>query len=311
MRLVYEFVCVLRNEVLVIAGPSSTILAKKIAECIHAKLIPVDVRLFTDGEIKIRIDGVRKKYCIIVQSMYPPTDRHLLEALMMIKKCDDDQAMDICTVIPYMAYARQDRAFIKGEVVTMELIAKLLETAGAKRIITVDIHSARALSYFTVDVQNISAIPLLAKYVSDNIRLKKPVVVSPDAGGLKRAEEFARILGIDVMTLTKCRDRKTGLVYINDDLGYSVNGRDAILVDDMISSGCSIVKACQVLKKNKSGSLYAMCSHALLIGDAANKIKAAGIREIIATNSIPNKWARVDITSMISKSLLNLIHTDV
>jgi ribose-phosphate pyrophosphokinase len=160
-------------------------------------------------------------------------------------------------------------------------------------------------------VQNISAIPLLAKYVSDNIRLKKPVVVSPDAGGLKRAEEFARILGIDVMTLTKCRDRKTGLVYINEDLGYSVNGRDAILVDDMISSGCSIVKACQVLKKNKSGSLYAMCSHALLIGDAANKIKAAGIREIIATNSIPNKWARVDITSMISKSLLNLIHTDV
>jgi ribose-phosphate pyrophosphokinase len=310
MTLLYEFVCLLRNEVLVIAGPSSAVLAKNIAEYLHAKLIPVDVRVFTDGEIKIRIDGVRKKYCVIVQSTYPPTDRHLLEALMMIKKCDDDQATDICTVIPYMAYARQDRAFIKGEVVTMELIAKLFETAGARRIITVDIHSARALSYFTIDVLNISAIPLLAKYVRDNIKLKNPVVVSPDAGGLKRAEEFGRILGIDVMKLNKCRDRKTGLVYINEDLSYSVNGRDVILVDDMISSGCSILKACQVLKKNKSGRLYAICSHALLIGDAANKIRAAGIREIIATNSIPNKWAKVDISSTISKSLLNLIHVN-
>jgi ribose-phosphate pyrophosphokinase len=310
MTLFYEFVCLLRNEVLVIAGPSSTVLAKKIAEYLDAKLIPVDVRVFADGEIKIRIDGVRKKYCVIVQSTYPPTDRHLLEALMMIKKCDDGQATDICTVIPYMAYARQDRAFIKGELVTMELIAKLLETAGARRIITIDIHSARALSYFTIDVLNISAIPLLAKYVRHNIKLKNPVVVSPDAGGLKRAEEFGRILGIDVMKLNKCRDRKTGLVYINEDLSYSVNDRDVILVDDMISSGCSIVKACQVLKKNKSGSLYAICSHALLIGDAANKIRAAGIREIIATNSIPNKWAKVDISSTISKSLLNLIHVN-
>jgi ribose-phosphate pyrophosphokinase len=293
----------LQKELSVIAGPSSPNLAAKIAQDLRAELIPVDVRLFTDSESKIKMGDVKKKNCVIVQSTYPPADRHLLQTLMMIKKCTDDLAADICTVIPYMAYARQDRVFQDGEVISIELIAKLLEAAGNKRLITIDIHSALALSYFRIDVQNISSIPLLANHAANNIKLNKTVVVSPDAGGIERAYEFAKILGCDIIALKKWRDRNSGEIFFDDKLECNIAHRDVVLVDDIISSGGSIVKACQILKKNKADKIYAMCVHALLVEDAAEKIRAAGVQEIISTNSIPSRYAKVDISPIISACL--------
>ncbi len=286
-----------------IAGPSSQNLAAKVAQDLRAELIPVDVRIFADSESRIKMGDVKKKNCVIVQSTYPPADRHLLQTLMMIKKCNDDVAADICTVIPYMAYARQDRVFQDGEVISIELIAKLLEAAGNKRLITIDIHSALALSYFRIDVQNISSIPLLANHAANNIKLNRTVVVSPDAGGIERAYEFAKILGSDIIALKKWRDRNSGEIFFDDKLECNIADRDVILVDDIISSGGSIVKACQVLKKNKADKIYAMCVHALLVEDAAEKIRAAGVQEIISTNSIPSRYAKVDISPIISASL--------
>jgi ribose-phosphate pyrophosphokinase len=293
----------LQKELSVIAGPSSPNLAAKIAQDLRAELIPVDVRIFTDSESRIKMGDVKKKNCVIVQSTYPPADRHLLQTLMMIKKCTDDLAADICTVIPYMAYARQDRVFQDGEVISIELIAKLLEAAGNKRLITIDIHSALALSYFRIDVQNISSIPLLANHAANNIKLNRTVVVSPDAGGIERAYEFAKILGSDIIALKKWRDRNSGEIFFDDKLECNIADRDVVLVDDIISSGGSIVKACQVLKKNKADKIYAMCVHALLVEDAAEKIRAAGVQEIISTNSIPSRYAKVDISPIISASL--------
>lgn len=298
----------MQKELSVIAGPSSPNLAAKIAQDLRAELIPVDVRIFTDSESKIKMGDVKKKNCVIVQSTYPPADRHLLQTLMMIKKCTDDLAADICTVIPYMAYARQDRVFQDGEVISIELIAKLLEAAGNKRLITIDIHSALALSYFRIDVQNISSIPLLANHAANNLKLNRTVVVSPDAGGIERAYEFAKILGSDIIALKKWRDRDSGEIFFDDKLECNIADRDVVLVDDIISSGGSIVKACQVLKKNKAGKIYAMCVHALLVEDAAEKIRAAGVQEIISTNSIPSHYAKVDISPIISASLRSQLH---
>jgi ribose-phosphate pyrophosphokinase len=293
----------LQKELSVIAGPSSPNLAAKIAQDLRAELIPVDVRIFTDSESRIKMGDVKKKNCVIVQSTYPPADRHLLQTLMMIKKCKDDLAADICTVIPYMAYARQDRVFQDGEVISIELIAKLLETAGNTRLITIDIHSSLALSYFRIDVQNISSIPLLANHAANNIKLNRTVVVSPDAGGIERAYEFAKILGSDIIALKKWRDRNSGEIFFDDKLECNIAHRDVVLVDDIISSGGSIVKACQILKKNKADKIYAMCVHALLVEDAAEKIRAAGVQEIISTNSIPSRYAKVDISPIISACL--------
>lgn len=298
------------KDVSIIAGPSSLDLATAIAKHLDAELVPVDLRIFPDGESKIKMRRVDKDYCIVVQSTYPPTDRHLLQALMMIKRCSEDGAGNVCAVMPYMAYSRQDRAFLDGEVVSMALVAKLIETVGTKRLITVDIHSPASLSYFTIDTQNISAVGLLADYAAVKIKPNAPIVVSPDMGGAKRAVEFARMLGTDMVALKKSRDKDTAEVIIEEkELNSSVVGRDLILLDDMISTGESIVEACRFLRRYKPNKIYAICTHALLIGDATTRINAAGVEEIISTNSVPGIKAKVDLAPLITTKLKAFIDT--
>ncbi len=295
------------KDVSIIAGPSSVDLATGIAKHLDAELVPVDLRIFADGESKIKMRKVEKDHCVIVQSTYPPTDRHLLQALMMIKRCSEDAA-EVCAVMPYLAYSRQDRAFLDGEVVSMDLVAKLIETVGTKRLITVDIHSPASLSYFTIDAQNISAVGLLARYAEVKFKPNAPIVVSPDMGGAKRAVEFAKVLGTEAIALTKSRDKDTGEVFIEEkELNCNVVDRDLILLDDTISTGESIVEACRFLKRYKPNKIYAMCTHAVLIGDATTKVKAAGIEEIISTNSIPGNSAKVDLAGLISAQIKTII----
>lgn len=284
----------------VIAGPASADLAGRLAKQLGAGLVAAEQRVFSDGESKIKLGKVAKK-CVVVQSTYPPTDTHLMQAMMIAKKCTDDGAEEIIAVVPYLAYARQDRAFLEGEVASVALVARLLQAAGVTHVVTVDIHSQLALSHFS-SIENVSSIPLLAEYAK-KMKLARPVVVSPDAGGAERAKEFARLLNVDSLALKKSRDRHTGEVSIDEKMDADVAGKDAVIVDDMISSGGSIVKAAEVLHKKGAAKIYAMCAHALLIGDAADKIKAAGVQDIIATNSIPGGFAKVDLSPAIAAAL--------
>lgn len=287
-------------ELTVVAGPSSPELASGIARHLGARLVNAELRVFSDGESKIRIGGPVGKKCIIVQSTHPPADTHLLQLMMMASKCAGDGA-DVCAVVPYLAYARQDRAFLEGEAVSIALVARLLEASGTSSLVTADIHSQAALAFFK-NGANVSSIPLLATHAS-KMGLRKPIAVSPDAGGAARAGEFARLLKCDVVALNKSRDRTTGEVTIEQKMDAAVSGRDCVLVDDMISSGGSIVKAAEVLRKNGAGRIYAMCAHALLIGDAAGKIAAAGVQDIIATNSVPGRYARVDMSGALAEAV--------
>ena len=288
------------TETSVVTGPGSIDLADKIARRLGAHLVVAGIRKFSDGESSIKLGRVGKN-CIIVQSTNPPTDTHLIQLLMMAKKCTDDGAQDICAVIPYLGYARQDRAFLEGEVVSISLVAKLFESVGLKHIITVDIHSELAMSYFA-SIQNVSSVPLLANYAS-KMRLHDPIAVSPDAGGTNRAKEFARHLDIDVLVLKKSRHKVTGDVTIEERLGIDISKRDAIVIDDIISSGGSLIKAAEVLNKKGAGKIYAMCAHALLINDAAQKIKSAGVEDIVSTNSVPSQYAKVDLSPEIALAL--------
>jgi len=181
------------------------------------------------------------------------------------------------------------------------LVARLFETIGVKHIITVDIHSQLALSYFR-SIRNVSSVPLLADYAS-KMNLHDPIAVSPDAGGANRAKEFARHLDIDVLALKKYRHRVTGEVAVDEKVNMDVSKRDAIVIDDIISSGGSIIKAAEILHKKGIGRIFAMCAHALLIGDAAEKIKSAGIQEIISTNSVPGEYSKVELSSEIASAL--------
>ena len=294
------YLCETLTEISVVAGPGSFDLANNIAKRLGAQLTVASLRIFSDGESSIKLSKVGKN-CVIVQSTHPPTDTHLIQLLMMAKKCTDDGAQHVCWVIPYLGYARQDRAFLEGEVVSIGLVAKLFETTGLEHIITVDIHSQLAMSYFT-SIQNVSSVPLLADYAS-KMKLRNPIAVSPDAGGTSRAREFARHLDMDVVVLKKSRHRVTGEVTVDEKLDTDISKRDAIVIDDIISSGGSIVKAAEVLHKKGVGKIYAMCAHALLIRDAARKIKSAGVQDIIATNSVPGEYSKVELSPEIAWAL--------
>lgn len=284
----------------VVTGLGSFDLASNIAKSLQAKLAVASLRIFSDGESSIRLGKVQKN-CVIVQSTHPPTDRHIMQLLMMAKKCMDEGAQDVCAVIPYLAYARQDRAFLEGEVVSIALVAKLFETIGIKHVITVDIHSQLAMSYFQ-SIQNVSSIRLLADYAT-NMKLVDPIAVSPDEGGTNRAKEFARHLNIDFISLKKSRHRLTGVVTIDESIDVDLCKRDAILIDDIISSGSSVIKAAEVLRRLGVGRVYAMCAHALLIQDAAEKINSAGVNDIISTNSVPGEYSKVELSSEIVAAL--------
>jgi len=285
----------------VIAGPASEQLASNIAKRLNIRIINPEVRIFADGESKIKIESVENKQCIIIQSLYPPIDRHILQLLMMIQKCRKDKALKTIVVIPYMAYARQDKAFLEGEVISISILAEIIEYFGVSRVITIDIHSESSLSYFGNIIKNISAIPILAEYALQNIFLNNVIIISPDFGGLKRAQKFGEIIQSEVTFLKKTRDRLTGMVSIEDVLDFKVKDKDVILVDDMISTGNSIIKACEVLRKNKAQRIYVICSHALLLDKALDKIIRAGATDIISTNSIPNSCSKVDLSKIISE----------
>jgi ribose-phosphate pyrophosphokinase len=295
----------LRNvDSLIVAGPSSLELAGKIASHLSSEIITVNTQIFSDGEFKIKMPNVKGKYCAVVQSLYPPTDRHLVQALMIMKKCRDDNADFICNLSPYMAYARQDRAFLEDEFPSMSLIAKLFESVGANRMVTLDIHSLMALSYFSIEVENISSIPLFADYVKRNMHLHEPLAVSPDLGGKERIEEFSKILGVDYLVLEKSRDRYSGEVFINSkEIPDIVAGRDIIILDDIISTGSSIVKATEILRRKSSGKIYVMCSHSLINENNIRNILDAGVEDIIATNSIPSRFAKIDISPALASCI--------
>ena len=286
----------------VIADESSGEIAKRLCKTVNANFVKSQIRVFADGESKITLSGkISKTKSIVVQSIHPPVDTNLIRVLSLISMAKET-SLEVIAVIPYMGYARQDREFLPGEIVTMKVLGKLFKGAGASKIIVVDIHSKIGLKHFSIKTKNVSAIPELVQHIK-KLNLIDPLVVSPDQGGKDRAEKFAKELGSEYIALEKKRDRETGKVMIKTKNLKEVANRDLILVDDMISTGGSIVKATQFLKKQKCGKIYVACTHALLIDDAEKRIKKSGVTKIISANTIPGKTSIVDISNTIAKAI--------
>jgi len=285
----------------VIAGSASKDLGKRIARRLKAPYVEAKTRVFPDGESKITFGRIPKNSIVlVVQSTYPPVDTNLLQALSIISQVRKVSSK-IYAIIPYMGYARQDRQFLSGEVVTMSIIARMIQAAGAKKVVAVDIHSKTALNHFKIPKENVSAIPELAKYFK-KMKLKNALVVSPDMGGSLRAKKFASLLNIDFIALKKSRNRNTGKILIQSSK-VNVRGKDLILVDDIISTGGSIIKAAQFLKRQKCKRLFVACTHGLFVEDAEKKIKKAGVSQIISTNTIPRSTSKVDVSGVIVESI--------
>ena len=286
----------------VIGGYSSADLAKRVARRLNAVYVKTDSRVFPDGESKITIKKIpRNSIALVVQSTHPPVDTNLLHLLSIISKVRK-YTSKIYAIIPYMGYARQDREFLDGEIISVAVIGKLLRAVGTRKVITVDIHSKKALQELKISSENVTAITELVKGFKKK-RLKNPLVVSPDLGGKNRAEKFARLMNVECISLNKHRDRKTGKVNILTNR-VDVKDRDLILIDDMISTGGSIIKSTQFLKKQKCKRVFVACTHALLVDNAENRIKKSGVTEIISTNTIPQSTSTIDVSKIIADAIL-------
>jgi ribose-phosphate pyrophosphokinase len=285
----------------VIGGPASQILAKNLANKLNANYIKANVRIFPDGENKLTIWGKPTGKTIVVQSTYPPVDSNFIQALSLVSKARETSSQ-VIAVIPYLCYLRQDMEFLPGEIVTSAVIAKMFKAMGASKIVVVDMHSTLAIKYFDMPIRNISATPKLASFFK-KMKLKNPFVVAPDLFWAPQAKQFAKILDTESTALNKQRNRKTGELEIKQSQRKNFEGRDIILVDDMISTGGSIVKAAEYLKRRNCGRIYAACTHALLVGDAEKNIRNAGVLKIISTNTIPGKTNVIDVSDILAESI--------
>ncbi|MEM2971162.1 MAG: ribose-phosphate pyrophosphokinase [Candidatus Bathyarchaeia archaeon] len=288
----------------IIPGPASNELGIKIAELLKAEIVPVSFKIFPDGESYIRfgVDSLEGEDVAIVQTTSPPQEQRLIQLLLIADNTKDLKAKTITAVVPYLAYSRQDKRFLPGEAFSIKTIVKLLEECGIDRLITVNAHSPSTLKAFSIPVEDLSAIPLLAEYFKAEGLVENPVSLSMGKKALNVAAEANSILkgGFDYIA-TK-RDVVTGNVML-EEKALPVKGRDVIIFDDIISSGGTMAKAVKYAKEQGARKVYATCVHPLLIGDAQKRILKSGAEAIIGTDAVPSSVSVVSIAPLISKAL--------
>lgn len=288
-----------------IAGPSSINFARSMARQMECEMVDVEFKEFPDGENYFRIvSDVRGKNVLIVQSLYPPVDHHLIQLLFLSKKVTELGGF-VYAICPYLGYSRQHREYLSGEVVSLKVVGHLMASAGVRRLLTVDIHNVEGLGLFTFPAFSVSAIPVIAEYVQRNEDLSDAIIVSPDFGSSTRVENFSKLVNRPYHVFEKERDKVTGEVKVKS-LQLDLEGKDAYIVDDIISSGGTVVKAARALKSFGVKRIVAVCVHPVLAAGAVEKMFEAGVNKIIASNTIENKYGIVDVSSAIVNYLMLL-----
>jgi ribose-phosphate pyrophosphokinase len=292
-------------EKLVLAGPASEEVGRSLADKLGYPLLAAEFKVFADGESKFTLnEKVEGKSVFIVQSTYHPVDQHLFQLLLASHQLSEAGAK-VTAVVPYLAYARQDKEFLPGEGVTLGVVAHLMRSMGVRRLVTVDIHSAEGLALFSFPIYSVSAIPSLVEYAKSDLNLKDAVVVSPDFGGSKRTEAFAQLYGAKFLQLSKTRDRATGGVSVRDS-ALDVVDKEVVIVDDIISAGDTVRAAADAVLKQGARKALAVCVHGLFVGDAMQKLEKAPVGTIVCTNTVPSKYSKVDVSDALASHLRTL-----
>ncbi|HUI74921.1 MAG TPA: ribose-phosphate pyrophosphokinase [Candidatus Acidoferrum sp.] len=269
----------------IFTGTANPVLSEAICKHLDVPLGKAEMGRFSDGEIYFQIlENVRGADVFVVQPCHYPVDNHLLELLLMIDAFKRASAWRITAVLPYYCYARQDRKDKPRVPISAKLVADLLETAGANRALTLDLHAPQIQGYFDVPVDHLFASPVLVEYFKQ-LHLPDLTVVSPDAGGVERARFFAKKLDAPLAIVDKRRVDKDVSEVMH--LIGEVKGRSTLIVDDIIDTAGTLVKTVDALLAEGSTQVYAACTHAVLSGPAIERIKKSRIKEVVATDSVP------------------------
>ncbi len=271
----------------ILSGTSNLSLSKSIAKQLKLKLVNTNIKSFADGEAYVEInENIRGNSVFVIQSTSTPANDNLMELLLCIDALRRSSAKNITAVIPYFGYARQDRKVVPRTSISAKLVSNLITNAGASRIVTVDLHSGQIQGFFDIPVDNLFTTPLFTRYIKKNLKNKNLICVSPDVGGVQRTRGLATKIDVDLAIIDK-RRLQPGKSQVMRIIG-NVQNKECIIVDDIIDSGGTIVNAVDALIREGAKSVYVFVTHAVLSGEAINKIKKSKINKLIITDSIDN-----------------------
>lgn len=271
----------------IFAGSSSVEFAKEVCQLLDVPLAKADVKSFSDGEISVQIaESVRGRDVFIVQSTGAPSNDNLMELLVMTDALRRSSASSITAVVPYFGYARQDRKAAPRVPITAKLVADMYETAGIDRVVTIDLHAGQIQGFFNIPVDNLYGSITFENYIKSK-NLKSPIVASPDIGGVARARYFAKRLGLDMVIVDKRREKANESEVMN--IIGDVAGHDVIMIDDMVDTAGTMVKAATALKNKGANSVMACATHGVLSGKAYENLANGELDELIITNTLVTK----------------------
>jgi ribose-phosphate pyrophosphokinase len=295
-------------QMIIIGGSTSEALAAKVANELGVNAAGLEVRRFPDGEKYLRVlSDVKGHSVAVIQSIHHTPDEMLFEYLLLADALKDLGAKRVVAFVPYFAYARQDERFKPGEALSFKTVSKLIESVGTDEIFTIDMHQHRVLEsseVFSVPSHNLTAMRLLAEYVQKLGRLKEPLVIGPDA----EAEQWAKIAAERLHTDYDVFEKKRlGDAHVEVRPRRSnANGRDVLLVDDIISTGGTIVEAVKILQSQGAGHIQIACTHAILAPGALAKIKETGVQDVIATDTVPSPISEVSVAPLIAENVKHM-----
>jgi ribose-phosphate pyrophosphokinase len=296
---------VLIREVSLVIGPSSPEIGSGLAQRLGIAPLRVEHKIFPDGESYFRFTERPLETVILVQGTHPPQDHHIQQLLLMAAGLEDAGARRIIAVVPYLAYARQDKAFLEGEVVSLSVLLKLMKTVGVGDLVTVNPHAPWALSAGPLRAYSLSAARLLARVLVERGWMGR-YIVSPGKKGAELASEMAEVVGGEPIKAETRRDPYTGEVEVTLDAERSFSGADVVVIDDVVSTGTTMSRLIAHLRGRGARRIYACCIHGLFVGGADEKISRAGSSHIITTNTVPGRYSEVDVSPILAECIAEI-----
>jgi ribose-phosphate pyrophosphokinase len=304
------------NSMKLISGTANPELAQKISEYLATPLVQTKITRFSDGEIFVEInENVRGADVFIIQPTCPPVNENLVELLIMIDAARRASARRITAVIPYYGYARQDRKTAPRTPITAKLVANVIVVAGARRVLTMDLHAGQIQGFFDIPVDHLYAMPVFLEYLKDKFRGEEIVIVSPDAGGVERAREYAKRLNATMAIVDKRRPKPNESEVMN--IIGDVKDKIAVIIDDMIDTAGTVCKAASAIMERGAKEVYAVATHPVLSGPAVERLAQSPIKEVVVSDTIPlrEEAKRLDKIKVLSVAKLlgeaiRRIHTD-